>query len=64
MCRSDVALYSAEWVKSSQETENKEIRSNGIGKCVSWVSLNAWALTRALDPKDTKYLAGPFEHAK
>ncbi|ORY01974.1 hypothetical protein BCR34DRAFT_636609 [Clohesyomyces aquaticus] len=62
MCRADVALYSAEWVRSSHEPENKAIRSDANEKCVDWESLEKWALARALDPRGTRYLPGPYEH--
>lgn len=64
MCRSDTAVYTAEWVKDSHEPKNKELRSDAEVMSVNWGSLDMWARSRVLNDPTLRYLPGLFEGRK
>ena len=63
MCHADMAVSSVEWIASSHDPENKQLRSNAEVTCVNWDAVESWAHERVLERKKFKLRAGPFETA-
>ena len=61
MCHADMAVSSVEWIASSDEPVNKQLRSNAEVTCVNWDAVESWAQERVLERKKFKLRAGPFE---